>query len=179
MNDETPDLDEVAKACGDFLQQFRSLQLATASSDGLPEASYAPFYRHGRDFYIYVSELSRHTTNLAENPRAGVMLIESEADASQVFARRRLTYSCQCAEIIRASEQFEQVMDAMQARFGNFIGMLRTLQDFHLYRLTPTAGTYVAGFAKAFRLGGDELDRVEHIDVAKRPADDDAGQQRE
>jgi putative heme iron utilization protein len=146
-----------------FAQQFRSLLLATASKDGTPEASYAPFYKDGRDFCIYISELSRHTANLAANPRASVLLIENEQDAGHLFARRRLTYQCRCEEVVRATEPFERTMDAFETHFGNFIGMIRKLEDFHLYRLTPITGTYVAGFARAFELVGDRLDQVRHM----------------
>jgi putative heme iron utilization protein len=166
------DLESTAEDFRVFARQFQSLQLATASAEGTPEASYAPFYKDGRDFYVYVSELSRHTANLAENPRASVLFIENERDASHLFARRRLTYQCHCEEIPRGTGPFERTMDAIEGHFGRFIGMLRKLDDFHLYRVTPLTGTYVAGFARAFELVGDELDQVRHInDVGHRPKD--------
>ena len=37
------DLQQVRQACRDFPARFQSLQLATVSADGQPEASYAPF----------------------------------------------------------------------------------------------------------------------------------------
>jgi len=163
MSEKPIDLERVANECREFAQQFQTVQLATASAEGVPEASYAPFYREGRDFYLFLSELSRHCRNLAENPRASLLLIENENDAANLFARQRLVYQCACQEVERRGERFEQTMDAFQAKFGNMIGLLRELADFHLYRIAPLSGTYVAGFAKAFELVGKDLDEVRHI----------------
>lgn len=163
MKQRAIDLEQVAADCREFAQQFQTVQLATASTAGVPEASYAPFYREGRDFYVFLSELSRHARNLLENPRASLLLIENEGDAANLFSRRRLVYQCTCQEVERGGERFEQKMDAFQAKFGNMIGLLRELGDFHLYRITPVTGTYVAGFAKAYELVGEDLGEVRHI----------------
>lgn len=43
------------------------------------------------------------------------------------------------------------------------------MKDFHLYRLHPLRATYVAGFAKAFVIEGENLDKVRHLnDVGHR-----------
>ena len=157
------DLDQIAVECRSFITQFQSLQLATVSPEGVPEASYAPYVQFGRDYYVYVSELSRHTRNLASVPRASVLFIENEVDAKHLFARRRLTFSCRCEEISRESEHFEHMLNTFEEKFGDFMAMLRNLEDFHLFRVTPEQGTYVAGFARAFELIGENLDRVRHI----------------
>jgi len=172
MAEKPIDLSQITADYRDFLQTFRSAQLATSSAASKPEASYAPFIRRGRSFYVYVSELSQHTVNLAENPRASLLLIENEDDARNLFARRRVTYQCNCQEVERGSGPFESTMDGFQAQFGDFIGLLRNLADFHLYCMTPYSGTYVAGFAQAFRLVGDDLDEVQHVsDADYREAD--------
>lgn len=166
MADQDIDPGVVTSELREFLRGFQTLQLATASRAGVAEASYAPYYRSGRDFFIYVSELSAHTRNLAENPNVSVLLIEAEDEAKHPFARRRVVYRCLSDEIPRGSQRFEATMGAMQERFGSFIGMLRKLGDFHLFRLEPSEGTYVAGFARTFRLVGDELDEVEPVTEA-------------
>ena len=176
------DLEVITADLREFLRGFQTLQLATASRTGVAEASYAPFYRSGRDFFIYVSELSAHTRNLGENRNVGVLLIEGEDEAKHPFARRRIAYRCTADEIPRGSQRFEATMDAMQERFGSFIGMLRKLGDFHLFRLVPGEGTYVAGFARTFRLVGECLDEVEAVteaDVKKGLADGDGPGDRE
>jgi len=172
MTEKPIDLEKVTADFREFARQFGSVQLATASDEGQPEASYAPFVRQGRDFYVYVSELSRHTRNLAENPRASLLLIENESDARHLFARRRLSYQCDAEEVPRVSERFDATLDQMHQQFGDIIGVLRNLNDFHLYRLRPYTGTFVAGFALAFELTGDDLDQLQHIDDSNSRASD-------
>lgn len=172
MGTNAIDLEAIAAECCEFVSQFQSLQLATVSTEGMPEASYAPFLKSGRDFYVYVSELSRHTSNLSSNPLASVLFIENEDDAGHLFARRRLTYQCRCEEIRRGSGAFDETMDQIEGHFGKFIRMLRNLEDFHLFRVMPHSGTYVAGFARAFELVGENLDAVRHIkDAGHRSKD--------
>ena len=47
-------------------------------------------------------------------------------------------------------------------KFGNFMGMMRNLNDFHLYRLSPQTGSYVVGFARAYTLSGEGLSEIRH-----------------
>jgi len=39
--------------------------------------------------------------------------------------------------------------------------MIEPLMDFNLYRLQPKAGNYVRGFADAYRIDGEALDRMQ------------------
>ena len=63
MNPPT-DLTAVREACRAFPARFQTLQLATVSADGLPEASYAPFVADQGRYWVYLSDLARHTANL-------------------------------------------------------------------------------------------------------------------
>lgn len=168
-----PDLEAVFAAQEAFRDSFSTLVLATVSDQCRPEASYAPYVRDsdGR-LYVYVSELSRHTANLKHQQRASVLFIESEQDSKHLFARQRLTYECRTREIARDAGQWRDVMAQFEARFGKFMDMLRNLNDFHMFEITPLRGTYVAGFARAYELGGDRLDSIRHVnDTGHRAAD--------
>ena len=159
---ETPDLNDVLAECRQFPQHFQSLHLATCNATGEPEASYAAYVEHDGSYYVYTSELAGHTANLAATGRCCVLFIESETDAKHLFARRRLTLHCQAIECRRDSAAFELLMDQFVEKFGNFMGMMRTLADFHLYQLRPQRGAYVAGFARAYTLTGDGLSEIQH-----------------
>ena len=156
------DLNAVMDECRKFPGQFQSLHLATCNAIGEPEASYAAYVEHEGSYYVYTSELSAHTTNLAASGRCSVMFIESEAQAKHLFARRRLTLLCKAIECHRDSPEFEPLMDMFVQKFGNFMGMMRNLADFHLYQLRPQSGGYVAGFAQAYTLGGVGLSEIKH-----------------
>ena len=157
------DIDEVNTQFRTFRDSFHSVQLATVDEHGRPEASYAPCIRDSRYIYVFVSELSRHTTNLIHNPQASLLFIEPEDGARQAFARRRLSYFAHAEEVARGSEAFARQIDNFRQQFGSIIDVLRGLKDFHLLKLVPQSGSYVAGFGKAFELAGDDLDELRHI----------------
>ncbi len=157
-------LDDRASEARAFFAGFRTLQLATVSADGEPEASYAPFVVRGDGaMCIYVSDLSRHTANLRVTGRASVLFVASEADTEEMFARVRLTFRCAVRPHERHSDAFEQILDQFDAEFGEVMKMIRPLEDFHLFALVPESGSYVRGFAQAYRFVGAELAEFGHV----------------
>ncbi len=163
---ENQKIDEAAKLFHELREKSLSLVLATVGNNGLPNVSYAPFVNdeYG-NFYIYVSGLSEHTTKLLTNPLASILLIEDEVRAKQIFARKRITYQCRIDLVERNDEDYETVLNAMSARFGNVVNILRALPDFYLFRLSPVAGRFVTGFGKAYELSGENLTQLVHIGV--------------
>ena len=150
---ETPQQDFI-----NFKQSVQTLQLSTLTVEDKPHASYSPFVADDSgNFYIFVSQLAEHTQNLLANPQASILLIQDEAETRQIFARRRLSYACDVTIIEKEHNEYTIFLDAMEARFGNVVGLLRTLPDFILFRLVPYEGQYVAGFAKAYKLTGEGL----------------------
>ncbi|GIU47532.1 heme utilization protein HutZ [Shewanella algidipiscicola] len=140
-----------------FKAERSTLQLATQDQHGVPNASYAPFALADDGFYILVSELARHGTNLKASKLLSVMLLEDEAEAKSVFARKRLTFDATAESVARGSDSFSKGVAALSARFGEMIDNLAELNDFNLYKLTPHQGLYVKGFGQAFSLSGAEL----------------------
>jgi putative heme iron utilization protein len=147
-----------------FKQNVQTLQLSTLTSDGKPYASYSPFVVDELgNFYIFISQLAGHTQNLINNSQASILLIEDEADTRQIFARQRINYQCD-VEVVNTDEaDYVSQLDAMQTRFGSVMGLLKTLPDFILFRLSPYQGQYVVGFGKAYKLVGTGLLALEHI----------------
>lgn len=135
-----------------LLTKCQSLVIASCAPDGSPEASYAPFLEFDQIFYIFVSELAKHTGNLRRDGRASIMFIEDEANAANPFARQRLIFDCKVSEITEHEPAYSQILDRLQNRFGDIVGLLRTLADFHLLALQPIQGQFIAGFGKAFTI---------------------------
>ncbi len=154
--------------CRKLIESTFSLQLATLGEDGTPHCGYTPFIADvQRDsgpvsLYIFVSELAVHTRDLLANPRASVMIIEDEQNASQVFARTRVTYDCDVRVLGRDHPEWASHLDAYRQRHGKVVDLLRELPDFHLMCLQPRHGNFVMGFGKAYRLTGERLDVFEH-----------------
>jgi len=166
----SPDQSELQayqQQCQQLLMRLRSLALSTLS-DGEPEISYAPFWRDEKGvIYLYTSELAAHTHNLVAHARCSVMFIEDEAACRNVFARERLTFNCQVAEVSASEEHYTDVLDQMEAELGQTVSLLRGLPDFHLFALTPDSGRYVVGFGKAFDVTPSTLG-LRHITVEGR-----------
>lgn len=141
----------------------KTMLLSTASLENVPEISFAPYVRdEAGTYYIYVSELARHTANLLQNQRASILFIRPESESRNLFARERAVFRCRVAEVVREDETYPNRIDALQEEFGEVVGILRTLPDFHLFALQPESGQYVVGFGQAFSINLKD-DTLQHI----------------
>jgi heme iron utilization protein len=147
-----------------FPQQFQSVIISTANTEGIPNASYTPFIiDNQKNIYIYISGLATHTQNIEINPHVSVLFIEDESQCQQIFARRRLTFDCTATLIERETETWNQIVTQFQERFGEMIAILSGLADFRIFRLTPRGGRFIMGFGTAYEISGDELDKLIHL----------------
>jgi len=170
----------LTKALNEFKQlmgSFQSVQLATVGAGGTPDASYSPAILDGdKNFFIYVSEMSSHTANMAATRQASVMVIADESASGQIFARKRATFFCEVAEVPRGSEEGIFITARFTEKFGNFVmDHIKAMDDFHLLKLQPLKGRVVLGFGRAFDLTGENLDELAHLkgfdDQGHRPAE--------
>jgi heme iron utilization protein len=162
-------MDKLEKAQAEydiFPQQFQSIVISTVNEQGVPNASYAPFViDDSKNIYIYVSGLSIHTQNIYANPRVSVLFIEDESKSQQIFARQRLSFDCTANLIERETENWYQIVDLFQSRFGEIVEIFRGLADFRIFKLTPSEGRFVIGFGAAYYISGDNLNELIHITV--------------
>jgi hypothetical protein len=156
-------LEKAQIAYNQFPEEFKSIILSTVSDDGFPHTSYAPFVMdEGKNIYILASDLAQHTQHLRNSNKASILFIAEESKTPQIFARTRLTFNCTATIIERETTQWQLIIDQMQERFGEIVGMLRGLMDFHLFKLTPTQGQFVMGFGQAYQISGEQLDVLTH-----------------
>ena len=147
-----------------FPQQFASVAMATVSEEGLPHASYAPFVIDGaKNIYIFVSGLSEHTRNLHNRPKASILFVENKSQTKQIFARRRLTFECDAVLLPRDTQEWEKIAEEFEQRFGEIINIMRSLPDFRIFKLTPYTGQFTIGFGAAYKVSGENLERLIHI----------------
>ena len=163
---EEIDPKELEKMGGDYrklIASQKTMLLSTASLENLPEISFAPYVRDETGTYsIFVSELARHTANLLQNPRASILFIRPESESKNLFARERAVFRCRVKEVARDDENYPTRINALQEKFGDVVGILRTLPDFHLFALTPESAQYVVGFGQAFKINLED-DTLQHI----------------
>ena len=157
-----PSFETALAAYRDFPRRVKSVMLSTINADGTPHASYAPFVMDDSyQLYLLTSGLSAHTQNLARTRQASVLIIEDEGQTPQVFARQRLTYDCSVLPIDRQSDHWEAHLSQMEDRFGDIITMLRQLEDFQLFQLSPQSGRFVMGFGAAYAVDPNDLNQLQ------------------
>ena len=149
-------------------ETLKTVQLATLNADGQPEASYAPFVWFEQNYYLYLSELARHTSNLLSNGSISLLFIESEESSPNLFARRRIVLQGEAQAITRDAELFEKIMTQFGQQFGKFIDLIQPLRDFHLFQIKIHSGRFIQGFAQAYELSGPGLNDIRHIGGASR-----------
>ncbi|PZO40697.1 MAG: pyridoxamine 5-phosphate oxidase [Shackletoniella antarctica] len=156
-----PSFDAVLAAYRDLPQRVQSLMLSTVDGGGQPQASYAPYVIDDRhQIYIFTSGLSAHTDNLHATGLASVLLIEDESAAPQVFARQRISYDCRATLLPRGNPSWEAIADRFEQRFGEIISMLRSLEDFQIFCLSPQGGRFVMGFGAAYAVDPQHLGQL-------------------
>jgi len=147
----TQELEDISTRYHELLASQQTLLLSTTSVTGVPDVSYAPFVRDNTGvFYIFVSEMACHTANLLNNPQASILFIRQEAESRNLFARERAVLNCHVKEIGRNDSGYTDRLQDLQDKFGEVVGVLRALSDFHLLALQPESGRYVMGFGRAF-----------------------------
>ena len=146
-SDITPDVERL-------LGVIQSVQIATNNAAGHAEISYTPYLRDGELFYIFISELAAHTQNLKNSSQTSLLFIEDEQQCSNIFARTRLSLSCQAAFIERDTSHGQATLDKFELSQGKTLALLRSLPDFHLVELRAQHGSFIKGFGQAFRFKG-------------------------
>jgi len=153
--------DNVKKRIVKLIENQQSLVLSTITNHQTgskvdliqPESSYAPYFCdiNQQQFYIMLSDLANHTTNLRNNPQASILVIEDEQNAEQIFARTRVQYFVEATQLQELKE-IEKAKTLLKNRFGEMIDVLGSLKDFNVFSLTPLQGSFVEGFGKAFTI---------------------------
>ncbi len=135
-----------------LIDSQKTLLLSTYSVAQGADISYAPFIQNDRFFYVYVSELAKHTANMLHNQQASIMIIQPETEADNLFARERVIFNCSVQEVMCDELLYDKTLRSMQNLFGETVSILRSLTDFHLLQLIPVEGQYIAGFGKAYAI---------------------------
>ena len=150
--------------CQTFFKSRKTLILSTQSKEGIIETSVAPFVFADGVFYIYISELAKHTQNLIQQlhsfdvkpglndnlSQVSGLLLSDEAQTEQLFARERITLQLNVSEVSKESKRYQTIVSLFSKEFGEVVTMLKSLPDFHMFALRTIKGGYVRGFGQAF-----------------------------
>ena len=148
----------MAKNLDEFLKDFKSLTISTIDEKGNPFSSYAPFVKADNKYYVYISDMAKHTQNLTRHNNSSLFFVEDESECKNIFARKRVMIQCSSLKIEQNSENETRLLNIFKTKFGEeMINMLKNMNDFHVFEFKPFYGEAVFGFGKAYNLGGEEF----------------------
>ncbi len=138
-----------------LISEHKTIQLASVSAQGKPHISYAPYAIHTDGYlYIFISHLAEHHATIHRGTVCA-MIINSEENSKNLFARRRISFDCSVSVIEPTSLLYAEALATFTQAQGKIVDLLRTLNDFDLIQLRPKTALLVKGFGDAHKLDED------------------------
>lgn len=157
---------DAMKAYQAHCEPIKTVIIGSVDQNNEPLASYAPYVMdEHKNIYVMLSGLSPHSTNLETTARASALLIEDESHSKNLFARKRLTFSCSVDIIDPAGADFDRIADMLYDRHGTVIERMRLQPDFRIFQLSPESGRFVYGFGLAYEVCGDDFEQLRHLNA--------------
>lgn len=127
---------------------------------GEPAVSMVPFVlpAGATRLFIHVSALATHTRDMQEHPRVSLLVMAEPDAAPTPQALPRVTLQADATTLPREAADYESARAAYLVRFPAAAQTFE-LADFSLVALKPVSARLVAGFARAYSLAGDALER--------------------
>jgi putative heme iron utilization protein len=145
---------------------IRSTRIAALGTlhDGTPNLAMVA-YACAEDFsafYIHVSRLGKHTTDMEADPHVSLLIAEADDRRPDPQTLARVSIRGTAEVLPRSNPGYAQVRTIYLNRFPE-AEQFFSLGDFNLWRITPKAGRFVAGFGRAFNLVPEALRKVSSI----------------
>lgn len=124
-----------------------------------PAVSMAPFVLPAGDtrLYVHVSGLATHTRDMLEHPRVSLLVTAEAGGEWPAQALPRVSLQADAVPLERESAAYAAARAQYLARFPDTAPIFE-LGDFRLFALQPVSARLIAGFGRAYSLGGAELD---------------------
>jgi putative heme iron utilization protein len=113
-------------------------------------------------FYIHVSKLGKHTGDMEKDARVALLLTETDDDRADPQTLARLSLHGTADPVPRTDPYYAQIKHTYLTRFPESEPLF-SLGDFSLWRIKPTGGRFVAGFARAFNVAPELLMKVSSL----------------
>lgn len=143
-----------------LIRETRVAALGTLH-DGEPNLAMVA-YAFAKDFsvfYIHVSKLGKHTTNMENDPRVSLLITETDDRRADPQTLARVSIRGTAEILPRTHPGYAQVKEIYVVRFPE-AEQLFSLADFNLWKITPKGGRFVAGFGRAFNVLPEALKKV-------------------
>ena len=141
-------------------QLIRSTRIAALgtlheSEPNLAMVAYA-FADNFSAFYIHVSRLGRHTTDMENDPRVSLLIAEIDDRRPDPQTLARVSLRGIADMLPRSDPSYSQIRKIYLDRFPEAEQFFH-LGDFNIWKITPKGGRFVAGFGRAFNLVPEAL----------------------
>jgi len=110
-------------------------------------------------FYVHVSRLAQHTVDMQKNKQVSLLITEADDDRSDPQTLARISIRASAEFMENGEPGYAPVKNHYIERFPDSVPLFR-LADFGLWRIKPKGARYVAGFAKAYNLSPETLQKV-------------------
>ena len=142
---------------------IRSTRIAALGTlhDGGPNLAMVA-YAFANDFsafYIHVSRLGKHTTDMEADPRVSLLIAETDDGRADPQTLARVSLRGVAQMLARDEIAYGHVKKIYLTRFPA-AEQFFSLGDFNIWKITPKGGRFVAGFGRAFNLVSEALINV-------------------
>jgi len=110
-------------------------------------------------FYLHISRLAHHTQDLLKDPRASLMISQTDDGAQDPQALARVSILGTAHELGREEAGYQAVQSAYLAKYPQAATSL-ALADFSLFSIHVNQARFVAGFGKIFNLKPEDFRHV-------------------
>ncbi len=110
-------------------------------------------------FYIHVSKLGKHTTDMEADPRVSLLITETDDHRLDPQTLARISIRGTAEIFPRIDSSYAQVKQNYLERFPE-AEQLFSLGDFNIWKITPKGVRFVAGFGRAFNLVPEALIKI-------------------
>lgn len=149
----------MAKNLNEFLETLQSLTISSLDENKNPFSSYAPFVKYNHKYYVYLSLMAKHSSNLTNNEIASIFFCEDEKDCKNIFGKKRVSIQCKTKRLEQNTNDETLILDKFRNKFeSDMVNTLHKMGDFYLFEFTPFYGEAVFGFGKAYNLGGENFE---------------------
>ena len=148
------------KLLAQIIRNTRIASLATLRNES-PRASMVAFAAADdfSSFYLLLSRLAQHTIDLEKNKYMSLLITETDDGREDPQTLARVSIRGKAETVLTGEPGFTPIKEAYLTRFPSAEQLL-SLIDFCFWKVTPSGGRFIAGFAKAYNITADTLMKI-------------------
>ncbi len=110
-------------------------------------------------FYIHVSRIAQHTVDMNKNKNVSLLIAESDDGRADPQTLARISIHASAIFMENGEPGYAPAKNLYVERFPDSEPLFK-LADFGLWRIKPKGARFVAGFAKAYNLSPETLQKI-------------------